>query len=159
MPRRRLRLFMLVAMLMLAGLPALIPPPVAAAGTADLAVTMVGDAKRLKFGETITFTVTATNLGPDAATGVTLGVGVSDSLANVGSTCPDGMGSNICVLGTLASGESVTVLFQVMAVNACCPNRVGVAVASVSHDGAEPYPDPHTNVVQVETKLVGKFPS
>src|SRR3954454_15224696 len=58
------------------------PAPVAAAGTADLAVTMVGNKKRLKYGKTLTLTATVTNLGPDVATGVTLGLGVSDSYAD-----------------------------------------------------------------------------
>lgn len=156
MPRRRLRLVMFVAMLMLAGFPALIPHPVVAAGTADLAVTMVGNAKRLKFGETITFTVTVTNLGPDAATGVTLGFGTSDSYHNFGGTCPDGTVSTICTLGTLAPGASVTLSFQAMAANVCCPARVGVATASVSHDAETIDPVSANDSVRLETKLGGK---
>jgi hypothetical protein len=158
MPRRRLRLFMLVAMLMLGGLPALIPQPVAAAGTADLAVTMVGDRKVLQFGGTMTLTTTVTNRGPDAATGVTLSIGTSDSYHNHGGTCPDGRTSSFCDIGTLAPGESVTVLFHVKAANACCPDRLGVAVASVSHDTDTVDLVPANNEVRLETKLVGKAP-
>jgi hypothetical protein len=156
MPRRRLRLFMLVAMLMLAGLPALIPHPVLAVGTADLAVTMVGDAQRLRFGDTITFTVTVTNLGPDVATGVTLHVGTSDSYADFGGTCPDRSTSTICDLGMMESGASVTLLFRAMASNECCPKRLGVATASVSHDAETIDPVSANDSVRLETKLVGK---
>src|SRR5687767_1719200 len=66
--RARLLLTLLAVVAMLAGFPALAPRPAAAVGTADLAVTMVGDAKHLKFGQTITFTVTVSNNGPDAGT-------------------------------------------------------------------------------------------
>src|SRR3954468_24908713 len=76
------------------------PTPVAAAGTADLAITLVGDKKHLKYGETMTLTATVTNLGPDAATGVTVGLGVSDSYADFGGSCPDGSTSTFCTLGT-----------------------------------------------------------
>lgn len=90
--------------------------------------------KFLKSGETITFMTTATNLGPDAATGITLSIGVSDSYHNLGSTCPDGLVSDRCELGTLVPGASVTVYFRAMAANACCPDRLGVAVTSVFPD-------------------------
>jgi hypothetical protein len=156
--RRRLHLVLFVAMLLLAGFPMLAPRPVAAAGTAGLAVTMVGDAQRLKFGDTITFTVTVTNLGPEVATGVTLGVGTSDSYANFGGTCPDESASSICDLGTLEPGASVTLLFRAMASNDCCPKRLGVAVASVSHDTDTLDPVSSNDAVIVETRFTGKAP-
>jgi hypothetical protein len=156
MARRRSHLVLFAFILLLAGLPALIPHPVAAAGTANLAVTMVGDRKNARFGDTITFTTTATNLGPDTATGVVLGFGASDSYAVFGGTCPDGTVSTICDVGTLAPGASVTVLFRVMASNVCCPNRLGVAVASVSHDAETIDPVDSNNSVRIETKFIGK---
>jgi uncharacterized repeat protein (TIGR01451 family) len=134
------------------------PAPVAAAGTADLAVTMVGDKKRLKYGKTMTLTANVTNLGPDVATGVTLGLGVSDSYANFGGTCPDGSTSSFCDLGTLAPGASVSVDFRVMACCSCCPEGIGVAVASVSHDAETVDPISANDSVRTETKFVGKAP-
>jgi hypothetical protein len=156
--RRRLHLVLFVVMLLLAGFPMLAPRPVAAAGTADLAVTMVASKRNLPYGHTMTLTATVTNLGPDAATGVAIGIGVSDSYASFGGTCPDGSVSDRCELGTLASGESVTLHFQVMACCSCCPEGVGVAVASVFHDADTVDPDPDNDFVRSETRLVGKAP-
>jgi uncharacterized repeat protein (TIGR01451 family) len=156
--RTRLLVSLLAATTILAGWLALSPHPAAAIGTADLAITMVGDKKHLRFGDTITFTVTVTNLGPDAATGVTLFLGVSDSYADFGGTCPDGSTSNICDLDTLASGASITVLFRLGTSNSCPPDRLGVAVASVSHDAETVDPISANDSVRTETKFVGKPP-
>jgi uncharacterized repeat protein (TIGR01451 family) len=128
----------------------------AAASTADLAVSMAGDTKNPKWGGTITYSVTVTNLGPDIATGVTVAIGVSDTYANLGGACPDGSVSNRCDLGSLPPGERITVDFRVMA---CCPEpdqRIGVAVGSVWSDAETVDPVWANNEVRVETKLVGK---
>jgi hypothetical protein len=154
----RLLLSLLAVTTMLAGGLALAAPPAAAATTADLAVTMVSDRKHLKFGQTLTFTVTMTNHGPEAATGVTLFHGVSDAYAEFGGTCPDGSRSTICDLGTLASGASVTVLFRVGTNSACPPERGGVAVARVSPDAETIDPVSANDSVRTETKFVGKPP-
>lgn len=138
------------------GMSALSPLPAAAAGTADLGITVRTSAKVLRFGDTVTFTITATNLGPDAATGVRVGLGTSDSLANFGGTCPDGTVSNMCDLGTLDAGAMVTVQIQAMACCKCCPDRLGVAVADVSNAAETVDPNPANNTVRVEIKLVGK---
>jgi uncharacterized repeat protein (TIGR01451 family) len=45
----------------------------AAQGTADLSITKTADQKTVKIGETITYTITLTNLGPDEATDVVFG--------------------------------------------------------------------------------------
>ena len=50
----------------------------AAQNVADLSITIVPDKTRVKIGENITYTVTVTNLGPDAA----LFVGVAHGLAD-----------------------------------------------------------------------------
>jgi hypothetical protein len=151
-------LLLLAAITLLAGWPALTPHPVVAAGTADLKLTMESDKKHLKFGDTMTFTITVTNLGPDAATGVTLGIGVSDSFADLGAACPDGSTSTFCDLGTLAPGAPVTIPFRAMACCSCCPNRLGVAVATVSHDADTVDPVSENESARTETKLVGKAP-
>ena len=156
MSRRRRPLLVLLALALLAALPALTPRPAEAAGTADLAVSMVGSAKSLKFGRTMTFSVTATNLGPDAATGVVVSIGVSDSFANFGGECPDDSVSDRCDIGTLAAGASVTIDFEVMAANSCCPEGVGVAIASVSHDTDTIDPEPANDSARAEIRFKGR---
>jgi uncharacterized repeat protein (TIGR01451 family) len=45
----------------------------AAQGTADLSITKTADQKTVTIGETITYTITLTNLGPDEATDFVFG--------------------------------------------------------------------------------------
>src|SRR5215203_5531421 len=58
-----------------------------AQGTPDLEITKTADRKTVKIGETITYTITLTNLGPDAATDVVFGDPIPDQLNLVSSTC------------------------------------------------------------------------
>jgi uncharacterized repeat protein (TIGR01451 family) len=60
----------LLAAMLLTGLGA---ETVAAQETADLQITKVAAQKTVRVGETVTYTVTVTNLGPGIATGVVFG--------------------------------------------------------------------------------------
>jgi len=77
-----------------------------AQGTPDLEITKAADRKTVKIGETITYTITLTNLGPDAATDVVFGDPIPDQLNLVSSTCGDV--SAFCTVASLESGDSVT---------------------------------------------------
>ena len=154
--RRRLLLSLLAATTMLAGWLGLAAPSAIATSTADLAVTMVVYTKDLMVGNTITFAVTVTNHGPGVATGVTLGVVVSDSYADFGGTCPDASVASFCDLGTLAAGASVTVLYRLGACYSGSPDRLGVAVASVAHDAETVDPISANDFVRTETNFGGK---
>src|SRR3712207_9444404 len=59
----------------------------AAQATADLTITKVGESKKARIGENITYTITLTNLGPDTATGVVFGDPLPDPLNLVSFTC------------------------------------------------------------------------
>jgi hypothetical protein len=135
--------------------------PVAAQSRADLAVTMAPSAKHLRFQQSMTVTITVTNLGPETATGVRLSTGESDSINPGRIVCPDGTVSEfggVCEIGTLAAGESVTATWTVTACCTCCPKRIGVITASVSGDAATEDPNPDNNLARVETGFIGKFP-
>ena len=80
----------------------------AAQGAADLQITKVADKKTVKIGETITYTITLTNLGADAATDVVFGDPIPDQLNLVSSTC--GNVSAFCTVASLASGASATLV-------------------------------------------------
>jgi hypothetical protein len=156
MIQRRSHLALMLLATLILSFPAIIPPAVDAAGTADLAITVKSSAKVLRYGATVTFTTTVANLGPDTASGVRVGIGMSDSLADFGGVCPDGTTSNMCDLGALSPGASVTILFRAMAANTCCPENLGVAVADLSHDAETVDPNAANDSVRVEIKLVGK---
>jgi hypothetical protein len=67
--------------------------------------------------------------------------------------------SNICDLGTLVPGASVTVLFRVEACCSCCPEGLGVAVSSVLHDANTVDTVDANDSVRIDTNLYGKAPS
>src|SRR5215208_7126201 len=77
-----------------------------AQGTADLSITKTADRHTVKIGETVTYTITLTNLGPEAATDVVFGDSIPDQLNLVSSTCGDV--SAFCTVASLESGDSVT---------------------------------------------------
>ena len=92
-----------LAAVLLTGLGA---PTAAAQETADLQITKVAAQKTVRAGETVTYTVTLTNLGPGPATGVVFGDSLPDQLNLVESTC--GAVSALCSVGTLPSRASAT---------------------------------------------------
>src|SRR5215208_7913472 len=79
-----------------------------AQGTPDLEITKTADRKTVKIGETVTYTITLTNLGPDAATDIVFGDPIPDQLNLVSSTC--GNVSAFCTVASLESGASVTLV-------------------------------------------------
>lgn len=82
--------------------------PIVVSAEADLAVTLAADADPVEVGETVTLTVTASNLGPDAANGVTVPVALSSGLQYVSHSAPPGTSwsaaSGNWNVGSLASG-------------------------------------------------------
>jgi hypothetical protein len=160
----RTRHIILIAALLLAALflPALALQTARAAGTADLAITMVPSKKHLRYQQSMTNTITVTNLGPDTATGVTIATGESDSINPGSLVCADGTevpNWEICPTITLAPGQSATYTWTVTACCTCCPDRVGITTASVRHDEATLDPNPDNDFAQVETRFTGRFPT
>jgi uncharacterized repeat protein (TIGR01451 family) len=80
--------------------------PAAGQESADLQISKVASSKTVRVGETVTYTVTLTNLGPAAAEGVVFGDPLPDQLNLVSSTC--GAVSAFCTVESLPSGASAT---------------------------------------------------
>ena len=80
----------------------------AAQNVADLSITIVPDKSRVKVGENITYTVTVTNLGPDAALSVGVTHGLADQLNFVSSTCDGAISADgpFCEYSILQPGQS-----------------------------------------------------
>jgi uncharacterized repeat protein (TIGR01451 family) len=111
---------------------------------ADLAVTKTVDNPNPLLGETVNFTITVTNNGPNNATGVN----VNDNMVPIGSmtfssaTPSKGSwnpGTGIWTIGDLAIGETVTLVFQALI------NQLG-QITNIAHvTGNEEDPNPLNN--------------
>jgi uncharacterized delta-60 repeat protein/uncharacterized repeat protein (TIGR01451 family) len=83
-------------------------------GTADLALTKTDPPGRAPTGRNMTYTLTVTNNGPDAASGVTVTDQLPPSVTFVSATpsqgsCSESGGIVTCSLGTLGNGAAATV--------------------------------------------------
>jgi uncharacterized repeat protein (TIGR01451 family) len=80
-----------------------------AQGITDISVSMVANQDKVKPGEMITFTVTATNLGPDSAPLIDVIHSLPDQLQFVSLTCDQGVTSDgvFCEYLSLEPGGSV----------------------------------------------------
>jgi uncharacterized repeat protein (TIGR01451 family) len=118
------------------------PPP-----AADLALTKVADAERVRSGDGLRYEVTVINQGPGAATGVRvvdqLPAGVSFVLAAPSQgTCSFEAGSSavVCPLGTLLFGAQATISIVVAVSFTTPPDTVLVNWAGAVAEQSEPTP-------------------
>ena len=84
---------------------------VGVAASADIAVAKTVDNATPNVGEDVTFTVTATNNGPSAASGVQVTDALPSGLAFVSATASQGgyvQGTGVWTVGALANGASAT---------------------------------------------------
>jgi uncharacterized repeat protein (TIGR01451 family) len=87
---------------------------VAATGNADMSVSMTGTPSTVNQGDTLTYTISVSNNGPNQATNVTLtdalpsGVTYA-SVSTTAGTCSQASGTVTCLLGTMSNGGSATV--------------------------------------------------
>jgi uncharacterized repeat protein (TIGR01451 family) len=93
----------------------------AAEETADLQITKVASSKTVRVGETVTYTVRLTNLGPGVVTGVVFGDSLPDQLNLVDSTC--GAVSAFCTVESLPSGASETLTIVAMPITNLARNE------------------------------------
>ena len=88
-------------------------------GKVDLSITKVASAATAMIGDTITWTVTVTNAGPDTATNVVVIDNLPDGLEFVSGslTVPPGVtcAGPVCTIASLAPGASGTGTFQTIA--------------------------------------------
>ena len=105
-----------------------VPPP-------DLAVAKTGPAQVTE-GNTITYSLTATNLGPTTATGVEITdpVPAGSTFSSAGAGCTQAAGVVTCTAGTLAPGASQSFTISVIAGSG---NSI-VNTATIDGDQADP---------------------
>jgi uncharacterized repeat protein (TIGR01451 family) len=118
--------------------------------SADLSVAKTASPSPVGTGGRLTFTVTVTNLGPDAAEGVVVQEGMPAGTAFVSASCsqgvvatplPGGGGDIACTLGTLepSSSATVTLVVDVTAPPGATITNTATATSTASD------PDPTNN--------------
>jgi uncharacterized repeat protein (TIGR01451 family) len=126
----------------------------AAQETADLQITKVASSKTVAVGETITYTVTLTNLGPGVATGVVFGDSLPDQLNLVSSTC--GNVSALCTVESLPSGGSVTLTIVATPITNAARNERRISnTAFIADFGGTIDPNPSNDQASTIVRLVG----
>jgi uncharacterized repeat protein (TIGR01451 family) len=119
----------------------------------DLSVAQSASPNPVKVGDNLTYTVTVTNNGPDAATGVKLTDTLPDTVTLVSATPSSGScvaaSPVVCELGNLANGGSASVSIVV----ATTAKGTLVNSASVAGDQADTNLTNNTDVEKTSTTL------
>jgi uncharacterized repeat protein (TIGR01451 family) len=127
------------------------------AQTADLSVSMTADRLKAKIGEHVVYRILLTNLGPDAAAGVSLFVNLGDQLDGVCFICAGTptLEFGPCSIGTVASGASVESILVVRVSNTLSGplGRLPSAEAQVSSTTSDP--NGSNNTASVGLKIIG----
>jgi uncharacterized repeat protein (TIGR01451 family) len=125
----------------------------AAQETADLQITKVADQKTVREGGTVTYTVTVTNLGPGAATGVVFGDSLPDQLNLVDSTC--GPVSAFCTVQTLPAGASAAITIVATPIANLARGERRIENTAFVLQSATSDPDPSNDQASVTVRFVG----
>ena len=109
--------------------------------SADVAITKTDDPDPVLVGQTLTYTLTATNNGPAAASNVVVTDNMPGGVSFVSATATQGTCSGTttvtCSVGSLGSGSSATITIRVTPLNGGTLSNTASVQASES--------DPHSN--------------
>ncbi len=134
--------------------PEAVKPPAERARLIDLVVTKVDAPDPVRVGETLGYTITVTNKGPDPATNVQLTDPLPGSLVVLSATPSQGSCATTpivsCSLGTIPAGGVVTIVLSVR------PTQTGRLENTATAVGAEPDATPPDNSATAVTTVVGR---
>ncbi len=123
--------------------------------SANLRITKAVNVGSASVGDTLTYTLVATNLGPSDTTGVVVSDPLAATLQPLTATRPSGTcfitGQNVtCPAITLASGASTTITITARVL----PAAVGTTITNAaSLSGSDPDPTPGNNTASVATTI------
>ena len=131
-----------------------------AQGITDLSVKIVANRHKVKPGQTITYTVTVTNLGPDAAPLIDVIHSLPDQLQFVSLTCDRGVSNDgdFCEYLSLEAGARVVstlVATPLTGTGMLRSKRVATTAIVSLESTATADPDQSNNTATVLTKLNG----
>ena len=149
----RLPVTLLIILMLMLGL---VPTAFAQEPTADLALTKTADRKSVKIGETITFTITVSNLGPDAATGIYFGDSIPDPLNFVSASCDKGPTfGGACAVDSLAVGESATITVVTTPITNPAQSERKFTNTAFIGESTTFDPNPDNNTASLQLRIVG----
>jgi uncharacterized repeat protein (TIGR01451 family) len=149
----RLPVALLIVLMLMLGL---VPTAFAQEPTADLALTKTADRKSVKIGETITFTITVTNLGLDTATGIYFGDAIPDPLNFVSASCDKGPTfGGACAVDSLAVGESATITVVTTPITNPAQSERKFTNTAFIAESTTFDPNPDNNTASLQLHIVG----
>lgn len=125
---------------------AIVNPAFADAATSDISVKIFANRHTVRLGQNITFTVKATNLGPDPAPFVDIYHNLPDQLSLVSLTCDHGISPDTpaCEYSVIEPGETVvSTLVATPNPNALPHKRYLVTTATFQFENVDTV-DPHS---------------
>jgi uncharacterized repeat protein (TIGR01451 family) len=125
----------------------------AAQETADLQITKAASSKTVRVGETVTYTVTLTNMGPGVAIGVVFGDSLPDQLNLVGSSC--GPVSAFCSVDALPPGASSTLTIVATPITNLARNERRISNSAFVERSATIDPDLSNDQASTIVRVVG----
>jgi uncharacterized repeat protein (TIGR01451 family) len=140
----------------------------AATSTSDISVTLTADRSKLKVGQTITYTATMTNLGPDDADFVDVRFNLPAQLTLVSMTCDFGISPDtpFCEYSSLKAGETVVSTVVATLNPAALTRQHSLTVTadilleqdcSFEPDNCTFDPNLSNNLASLTTRLVGRL--
>ena len=125
----------------------------------DLRITKVADHTRVRIGETITFTITVTNLGPGTATGIVFGDPLPDPLNLVSFSCSQGtvINQTFCSVASLGSGASVTATLIATPITNPAQSERRFTNTSFIAESATADPNSSNNTASVRVRIIGNI--
>jgi uncharacterized repeat protein (TIGR01451 family) len=122
---------------------------------ADLQLTKTADRKTVKIGQTVTYTITLTNLGPGLATDIVFGDPLPDQLNLVESTC--GAVSAFCTVTSLPAGASATLTVVATPITNPAQSERRVTNCAFIAAAGSTDPNPDNDIACVRIQIAGRL--
>jgi uncharacterized repeat protein (TIGR01451 family) len=134
----------------------IVPAASAQEPMADLKLTKTADRKTVKIGQTIIFTITVTNLGPDTATDIYFGDALPDPLNFISASCDRGPTfGGACQVDGLAAGESATITILSTPISNPAKSELKFTNTAFIAESATFDPNPNNNTSSLYLHIVG----
>lgn len=136
-------------------------PVLADTGTSDISVRASVDRRTVRLGQTVTFTVRMTNLGPDPANFVDVYLNLPDQLRLVEQTCDLGISADTpaCEYSIIEPGQTVVSTVTATPNPDALPHKRHLVMTATVQFETTDTVDPHlrNNTDSISVRWVGRF--